>query len=73
MNLPNTFVYRRKVEIDGGIRPSIKIFGAMSPGTFVSLIITIIIKNDVRRVAVKKRTVIIRNPSVTRLLLVDSF
>lgn len=73
MNLPNTFVYSMKVEMDGGIKPSIKIFGATSPGTFVSLIITIIMKNDVRSVAVKKRTVIIRNPSVAKLLLVDSF
>ncbi len=73
MNLPNTFVYSRNVEMDGGIKPSIKMFGAMSAGTFVSLIITIIIKNDVRSVAVKKSTVMIRNPSVTKLLLVDSF
>lgn len=73
MNLPNTLVYSRKVEMDGGIRPSIKIFGATSPGTFVSFIITIIIKNDARSVAVKKRTVIIRNPRVARLLLADSF
>jgi hypothetical protein len=73
MNLPNTLVYNRKVEMDGGIKPSIKIFGATSPGTSVSLIITIIIKNDVRSVAVKKSTVIIRNPRVTKLLLVDSF
>ena len=73
MNLPNTFVYSSKVAMDGGIKPSIKIFGAMSAGTFVSLSITIIIKNDVRSVAAKKSTVIIRNPSVAKLLLVDSF
>jgi hypothetical protein len=44
----------------------------MSADMFVSLIITMIIKNDVRRVAAKKRTVIIKNPSVAKLLLVDS-
>ncbi|HEY7734359.1 MAG TPA: hypothetical protein VIB07_06160 [Nitrososphaera sp.] len=58
--------------MDGGTSPSIKIFGAMSADMFVSLIITMIIKNDVRRVAAKKRTVIIKNPSVAKLLLVDS-
>jgi len=71
-NLPKNFVYSKKVRIEGGTSPSIKMLGAISAGTSISLIITIITKKDPRSVAAKKSTVITKNRRVSRLVLEDS-
>ena len=72
MNLPNSFTYSRIERTDGGIRPIIKTLGATSPGMSISLISTIIPKNDTSRVNTKKNTIATRNPTVLAVVRRDS-
>ncbi len=72
MNLPNPLKYSRIVKIEGGTSPTMKRFGASSGSTSNSLMSTIMTKNEPIKVAVKNMTVIIRKPTVLRLVFLDS-
>lgn len=61
----------RIVAIDGGTSASMKKFGAMSAGTSVWLIRTIMMKNEARRVTAKNSAVPIMYPNSFRLSRAD--
>jgi len=54
MNRPNTLVNSRNVPTDGGISPSMNMFGATSPGMSMLFIATMTIKNEIKSVTAKK-------------------
>lgn len=53
MNRPSTLVNNRKVPTDGGMSPSMNMFGFSSPGMSELLRATITIKNEIKRVIPK--------------------
>ena len=67
MNRPNTFVNRRKVPIDGGIRPSMNMFGFSSPEISELLSARMTIKNETKSVTAKKTAAPIIKASSLRL------
>jgi hypothetical protein len=60
MNLPNTLVNSKNVPIDGGIRPSMSMFGARVPEMSVALIDTITKKNEISKVIPKNSAAAIK-------------
>ena len=67
MNRPKTLVKSKNVPTDGGISPSINMFGATSPGMSALLIATITIKNEIKSVTAKKTAAPIMKASNLKL------
>lgn len=67
MNRPRTLVNRRKVPTDGGMSPSMNIFGFSFPGMSELLRSTITIKNEIKRVTPKNNVAPIMNAKSLRL------
>lgn len=53
MNRPNTLVKSRNVPTDGGMSPSMNMFGFSSPGMSELLSATMTIKNEIKSVTAK--------------------
>lgn len=67
MNLPRTLVKSRTVAIDGGTSPSMKKFGATSPGMCIWFMMTMMTKNEARRVTAKNSAAPTMYPNNLRL------
>lgn len=67
MNRPNTLVNRRNVPTDGGISPSMNMFGLSSPGMSELLRATMTIKNEIKSVTAKNTAAAIMKASSFRL------
>lgn len=67
MNRPNTLVKSKNVPIDGGINPSMNMFGASSGDTSALLMATITIKKERKRVTTKNTATPIMKASSLKL------